>query len=106
MVSATFDLVIEEIQDICEFVKIDTEILQMIDESRITSYKSRMKCRILQENVKIIAKNSKLMMSHIYVHLITIHIPGLFYLLYERSLVLLNKWLKKSGTQKLQELES
>ena len=39
MVSASFDLVIEEIQDVCEIAKLDTEYLQMIDD--LTSYFQR-----------------------------------------------------------------
>ena len=36
MVSASFDLVIGEIQNVCEIAKLDTEYLQMIDD--LTSY--------------------------------------------------------------------
>ena len=39
MVLASFDLVIEKIQDVCKSVKVDTEYLQMIDE--LTSYLQR-----------------------------------------------------------------
>ena len=39
IVSACFDLVIEEMQDVCEIGKIDTEYLQMIDD--LTSYLQR-----------------------------------------------------------------
>ena len=39
MVSASFDLVIEEIQDVCEIAKIDTECLQMMDD--LSSYFQR-----------------------------------------------------------------
>ena len=39
MVSASFDLVIEEKQDVCEIAKLDTEYLQMIDD--LASYFQR-----------------------------------------------------------------
>ena len=39
MVSTSFDLVIEEIQDVCEIAKLDREYLQMIDD--LTSYFQR-----------------------------------------------------------------
>ena len=39
MVSVSFDLVIEEIQVVCEIAKIDSEYLQLIDD--LTSYFER-----------------------------------------------------------------
>ena len=79
MVSASFDLVIEEIQDVCEIAKLDTEYLQMIIRTFLEKIsldaanqkfniikalsgkenKSRKKYRVLNENVKNIAKNFK-----------------------------------------------
>ena len=67
--------------------------------------KSRKKYRVLNENIKNMQKISKLM-SHIYVHLLTIHIAERLYLLYVSFVVLSNKFFKKSITRKLEELES